>query len=84
MDTFMDFKEFGQAISKLRKQQHISQGTIANDIGISRATLSSFENAKDVDIGLRKVLQILDYLGYKIDINKKMRFPTFEELKNAR
>lgn len=80
----MDFKEFGETVSGLRKEQKISQDTLANDIGISRATLSSFENGRGVDIGFKKVLQIVDYIGYKIEIKEKTAFPTFEELRDAR
>ena len=80
----MDFKEFGLIVSRLRKEQNISQAVLAKDIGISRATLSSFENAKSVDIGFRKVLQIIDYLGYTLDVKKSTPFPTFEELRDAR
>jgi len=79
----MDFKELGKHVAKLRKEQSLAQNTVANDIGISRVTLSSFENGRDVDIGCRKILQILDYLGYEISIKQKIQFPTFEELKNA-
>lgn len=80
----MNFKEFGQKISKLRKEQKISQELLANDIGISRATISSFENGRGVDIGFKKVLQIVDYLGYKVEIKENSLFPTFEELRDAR
>ncbi len=79
----MDFKEFGKKIAILRKEQQISQKVLANDIGISRATLSSFENGKGVDIGFKKVLQIVDYLGYCIDMKEHRNFPTFEELRDA-
>ncbi|MDF1879134.1 helix-turn-helix transcriptional regulator [Sulfurimonas sp. SAG-AH-194-C20] len=79
----MDFQEIGQAITKLRKEQDISQKQLCEDIGISRATLSSFENGRGVDIGLRKVLCIVDYLGYKFDLNPNTIFPSFEELRDA-
>ena len=79
----MDYKEFGKIISRLRKEQKISQNILAEDIGISRATLSSFENGRGVDIGLKKVLHIVDYLGYDINLQPKSPFPTFEELKDA-
>ena len=78
----MDFQEFGLAIARLRKAKKISQKELADAIGISRATLSSFENGRGVDIGFRKVLHITDYLGYALDLKEKSRFPTFEELKN--
>ena len=79
----MDFKEFGDSISRMRKEQKISQDILCKDIGISRATLSSFENGRGVDIGFKKVLQIVDYLGYKVNMIKNSPFPTFEELRDA-
>ena len=79
----MDFKEFGNNISLLRKELNISQDILCKDIGISRATLSSFENGRGVDIGFKKVLQIADYLGYEISMKTKSQFPTFEELRDV-
>jgi len=69
----MDFKEFGKKIS---------QEILAKDIGISRATLSSFENCRGVDIGFKKVLQIVDYLGYSLNMKEITQFPTFDELQD--
>jgi len=80
----MDFAEFGKEIALLRKQQNISQSELAGNLGISRATISSFENGRGVDIGLRKVLQIVDYLGYKIELKENSKFPSFEELRDER
>lgn len=42
----MDFKEFGKNLAILRKQNKISQEQMAKDLGISRATISSFENGE--------------------------------------
>jgi len=79
----MDFFELSDAISKIRKNNKISQQTLSQDLDISRATISAFENAKSSDIGLKKVMQILDYLGYEISLKEKSTFPTFEELRDA-
>ena len=76
----MDFVEIGQYIAKNRKNQNISQEQMATDINISRATLSNFENGKASDIGLKKVLLIVDYLGLQIELKPKSRFPIFEEV----
>jgi len=78
----MDFKEFGKSIALIRKDKKISQGEMAKDLNISRATISSLENAKTVDIGIRKILQIIDYLGYELVFKEKSAFPTFEELRD--
>ena len=80
----MDFKEFGKNIAFIRKDKKISQGQMAKDLNISRATISSLENAKTVDIGIRKILQIIDYLGYELTFKEKSAFPTFEELRDER
>ena len=80
----MDFKEFGKNIALIRKDKKISQGQMAKDLNISRATISSLENAKTVDIGIRKILQIIDYLGYELTFKEKSAFPTFEELRDER
>ncbi len=80
----MDFKEFGKQVSILRKKKKISQEKLALDLNISRATISSLENGKNADVGIKKVLQILDYLGFDLEFKEKSRFPTFEELRDAR
>ncbi len=61
----MDFYELGKELALLRKSKNISQQTISKDLNISRATISNFESGASSDMGLKKVLQIVDYLGYK-------------------
>jgi len=78
----MDLKELGQEIQKLRKEKKLSQTELCEDLNISRATLSSLENGNGIDIGIRKVIWILDYLGYQISIKEKNRFPTLEDLRD--
>jgi len=80
----LDFKEFGKLISIYRKKQKISQETLAKDLNISRATLSAFENSSGVDIGIRKVFQIVDYLGFEITLHEKSSFPSFEEIRDEK
>lgn len=57
---------------------------MAKHLGISRATLNAFENHRAADIGLRKVILMLDYLGYEFNLREKSPFPTFEELRDGR
>jgi len=79
----MDFTELGQALAHLRKSKQLSQQTMATDLHISRATISNFENGTSSDIGLKKVIQMFDYLGYILNIKEKSPFPTFEEIING-
>lgn len=80
----MDFKELGSEIATLRKMKNISQDELSENLHISRATISNFENAKGSDIGLKKVLHIIDYLGYEFVMKEKSDFPVFEDILNER
>lgn len=77
----MDFQTLGQTIAGLRQEQKISQQTMADHLCISRATINALENARAGDVGVRKVMKILDYLGYEMAIRQKSPFPTLEELR---
>ncbi len=79
----MDFKELGNFVKKARREKNISQEKLCEDLRISRATLSCFENAKG-EIGFKKVLQIIDYLDFEIKLKEKSLFPTLEDLKDER
>lgn len=77
----MDYQALGQAIAELRRQQAVSQQTMAQHLYISRATINALENGRSGDIGIRKVMKILDYLGCELVIRDKSPFPTLEELR---
>ena len=79
----MNLTEFGKQISILRKQQKIRQEQLAKDLGISRATISALENGNGSNVGIKKVLQIVDYLGFELALIEKSPFPTFDDLKRA-
>lgn len=79
----MDFYSIAEQVRTLRKQQGISQVQMAEDLQISRATLSAFEAGRSGDLGLKKVIAMLDYLGFELRLREKSPFPTFEELLDA-
>ena len=79
----MDFYELGKELATLRKSKNISQQAISKNLNISRATISNFESGTSSDIELKKVLQIIDYLGYEINLKEKSPFPVFEEVVNG-
>ena len=79
----MTYLELGQAVRELRLQQKISQQQMAVHLAISRTTLNAFELDRSGDMGLKKVMKMLDYLGYEIALREKSPFPTFEELRDG-
>ncbi|MBE0507360.1 MAG: helix-turn-helix domain-containing protein [Marinospirillum sp.] len=79
----MDFLELGQQIRQLRQQQGITQQLLAEHLQISRVTLNSIETGRAGDVGIRKVMKVLDYLGFELSIREKSPLPTLEELHAA-
>lgn len=80
----MNFQELGAFVKQLRKEQGIRQQQMADDLGLSRATLSGFETGQAGDIGLRKVMMILAYLDYELEPKLQGALPTFESLRDGR
>ena len=79
----MDFYELAKELALVRKNKNISQQIISKDLSISRAIISNFKSGAISDIGLKKVLQIVDYLGYEINLKEKSTFPIFEDVING-
>jgi transcriptional regulator with XRE-family HTH domain len=79
----MELKELGKSVAILRKEKKVSQEKLSKEVKISRATISGFENGTCTDIGYKKVLQIIDYLGYELSLKEKSPFPVFEDIVNG-
>ena len=72
----MILSELGETIKSLRKQKSLSQEALAEQAGISRATLSKLENGYIANISIVVVNQILSLLGYEIEIKASNPFKT--------
>lgn len=77
----IDYQELGATIARLRKEQKVTQTVMAEHLGISRATINALEKGRSGDIGVRKVMKMLDYLGYELAVRDKSPWPTLEELR---
>lgn len=80
----MDLPTLGKTIAALRHQQKVSQQVMADHLGLSRATINALENGRSGDVGVRKIMKILDYLGHELVVREKSPFPTLEELRDER
>ena len=76
----MDYSELGRQVAQIRKEKAWSQQQLADYAAISRPTLSAFENGRSGEMGLRKLLVILDLLGLGIKLVEKRSRPTLEDL----
>jgi len=73
--------DIGDKIKKERKRQKISQEKLAQALGMSRATISQIESGTVQDIGVRKLIRILDYLGLELRVRAAGSPPTLDELR---
>ncbi len=71
----------GNVIRKARKRQRMTQAALALATGIGRSTLSQLENGTIKDIGVRKIIRVLDYLGLELTTRPQGAPPTLEELR---
>ena len=78
-NTFMLF-EIGQHIRKERKKRKLSQAQLADLLRMSRATISQIENGVVQDIGVRKLLRILEVLDLELKVRRAGSPPTLDEL----
>jgi transcriptional regulator with XRE-family HTH domain len=74
----------GNAIRKERKRRKISQEKLAKDLGMSRTTVSQIEAGIVQDVGARKLIRILDYLGLELRVRPAGLPPTLDELREGK
>jgi len=72
----LNLLELGSSVRKLRKEKHITQEKLAKMTNISRATLSKLENGQIAQVSIVTLNNILNSLGYEIDINPLNPFIT--------
>jgi len=73
--------DIGEKIKKERKQRGITQVKLARDLGISRTTIIQIESGTIQEIGVRKLIRILDYLGLEFQVRAAGSPPTLDELR---
>ena len=73
--------DIGQQIRAERKRRKMTQSELAKLLGMSRSTISQIENGTVQEIGLRKLIRILDVLGLELRIRHTGTPPTLDELR---
>ncbi|MDD2904793.1 MAG: helix-turn-helix domain-containing protein [Sulfurimonas sp.] len=80
----MTLHELGTTIKTLRKEKKWSQDDLEQYSGITKRTISKIENGFIDEVGIKKVENILDLLGYEFALRPKGRPKTLEELQDAK
>jgi len=73
--------EIGRQIQLARKSRKITQAELAKALGMSRTTIGQIERGTVQDIGVRKLIRLLEYLGLEIRVRRAEMPPTLEELR---
>jgi transcriptional regulator with XRE-family HTH domain len=73
--------EIGEHIRQERKKRKLSQAKLAGLLGMSRTTISQIENGTIQDIGIRKIIRILEILDLELRTRSAGSPPTLDELR---
>jgi transcriptional regulator with XRE-family HTH domain len=79
-NSFMLF-EIGRQIQLARKSRKITQAELGKALGMSRSTIGQIEKGTVQDIGVRKLIRLLEFLGLELRVRQEGRPPTLEELR---
>ena len=71
----------GEQIRQARKMRKVSQIQLAKALGMSRTTIGQIENGTVQEIGVRKLIRVLEYLGLELRVRPAGKPPTLEELR---
>jgi transcriptional regulator with XRE-family HTH domain len=75
--------DIGKAIRTERKRRKITQRKMADALAMSRSTISQIESGTVQEIGVRKVIRILEYLGLELRVRPAGAPPTLDELREG-
>lgn len=58
--------ELGHALALLRKERRMTQQQLATSSGLGQSTLARFETGGVAEFGSRKLMRLLEVLGYEL------------------
>ncbi|AJY68423.1 XRE family transcriptional regulator [Geobacter sulfurreducens] len=76
--------DIGEEIRNERKRRKISQEKMAKDLEMSRATISQIESGTVQEIGVRKLIRMLEYLDLELRVRPAGAPPTLDELRGEK
>jgi len=74
----------GKEIRLGRRERKLSQEQLSAALGMSRTTIGQIERGTVQDIGVRKLIRILEFLDLELRVRPAGRPPTLEELREEK
>jgi HTH-type transcriptional regulator/antitoxin HipB len=66
MQHMTTLPELGAEVAKLRRERGLTQAQLGTLAGLGQSTLARFETGGVAEFGSRKLLRLLDVLGYGV------------------
>ena len=73
----------GETIREARRNRGITQEALGRALGMSRTTIGQIENGTVREVGVRKLIRVLEYLGLELRTRPLGHPPTLEELRET-
>jgi transcriptional regulator with XRE-family HTH domain len=80
----MNLLELGREVATARKAKGLSQTALGRAAGLSRQTISALERGVIPDLGVRKLVHLLEVLGLELGVRPAGHPVTLDDLKAAR
>lgn len=84
MEAVMQLSDLGPLFKAARQRAGLSQAELAAPLGMSRATISSIESGRCIEIGFAKLTALLERLGLQITVTPRVSRPTIDDLRAER
>lgn len=75
----MTLPELAQEFALLRKEKGITQRQLSQATGLTQPSIARFESGAAVEFGLRKLLLMLEVVGYEIQFRPAGTAPTLDD-----
>jgi transcriptional regulator with XRE-family HTH domain len=74
-----DLSDLGRVVASLRKKRGMTQKVLADLSGMALSTLARFETGGVAEFGSRKLLRLLEVMGYEISLVPAKRTFTLDD-----
>lgn len=66
--TVSSLADLGQVVARLRREKDLTQKELGALVGMGQSTLARFETGQVAEFGSRKLLRLLEVLGYGLAV----------------